>query len=154
MKKMINICFVALAMLGCNSQAKQEAAIMQAKQAVIDSIVKVDYDKKIEDIRKHISDSISQVAVTKQQHNEVLYRKSSDGTNTATTTTTKVTKQKKGWSNKAKGAVIGAGVGAVTGAMIDKKKGEGAVIGGIIGAGAGLGVGAIIDDKEKKQSKQ
>ena len=58
--------------------------------------------------------------------------------------------QRKKWSGAAKGAVIGAGVGAVTGAIISKKKGEGAVIGGLAGAGVGAGVGAVLDDKKKK----
>ena len=54
---------------------------------------------------------------------------------------------KKGWSAKAKGAAIGAGVGALGGALIGKKKGTGALIGAGIGALAGLGTGAIIDKK-------
>lgn len=58
--------------------------------------------------------------------------------------------QRKKWSGAAKGAVIGAGVGAITGAAISKKKGEGAIIGGLAGAGVGAGTGAIIDDKKKK----
>lgn len=58
--------------------------------------------------------------------------------------------QRKKWSGAAKGAVIGAGVGAVTGAIVSKKKGEGAIIGGLAGAGVGAGTGAIIDGKKKK----
>lgn len=57
--------------------------------------------------------------------------------------------QRKKWSGAAKGAVIGAGVGAITGAAISKKKAEGAIIGGLAGAGVGAGTGAIIDDKKK-----
>jgi YMGG-like Gly-zipper len=52
-------------------------------------------------------------------------------------------------AEKEKGAVIGAGVGAATGAIVSKKKGEGAIIGGLVGAGVGAGTGAIIDDKKK-----
>ena len=60
-----------------------------------------------------------------------------------------VAPRKRGWSAKAKGAVIGAGAGAITGAVIDRKnRGAGAVIGGLLGAGAGTGVGAIIDKKK------
>ncbi len=151
MKKIINLCFITMAIIGCNSQAKQEAAIMQAKQEVIDSIAKVDNNKKVEDIRKHIADSINYVTVIKQQQDNVVIHKTSSYGTSATNTTTAVTKKKRGWSNKAKGAVIGAGVGAITGAMIDKKKGEGAVVGGLIGAGAGFGVGAIIDGKKLKE---
>ena len=56
--------------------------------------------------------------------------------------------EKRGWSAKAKGAVIGAGTGAVTGAVINKRdRAKGAIIGGVLGAGAGTGVGAIIDRK-------
>ena len=62
--------------------------------------------------------------------------------------------KKKGWSNTAKGAVIGAGAGAITGAAVSKKKGEGAIIGGLAGAAVGAGTGAIIDDSKKKKEKQ
>ncbi len=54
-------------------------------------------------------------------------------------------------SSAAKGALIGAGAGAITGAAVSKKKGEGAIIGGLAGAAVGAGTGAIIDDKKKKQ---
>ena len=66
-----------------------------------------------------------------------------------------VSKSKKGMSGAAKGALIGAGVGAVTGAMGSKKnKGKGAIIGGILGGGAGAGVGVLIDKKNKEKEKQ
>jgi hypothetical protein len=44
--------------------------------------------------------------------------------------------------------VIGAGAGAVTGAIISKKKGKGAVIGGLIGAGGGYIIGRKEDKKD------
>ena len=71
-------------------------------------------------------------------------------TSTATTTTTKTTTKKKGWSNAAKGTVIGAGSGAIIGAIVSKKKGAGAIIGGLIGAGAGYVVG---NEKDKKSGR-
>jgi hypothetical protein len=56
--------------------------------------------------------------------------------------------KKKGWSAKAKGAVIGTATGAAAGAIINKRnRAAGAVIGGVLGAGAGTGVGAVIDKK-------
>lgn len=56
--------------------------------------------------------------------------------------------RRKGWSAKAKGAVIGAGTGAIAGAVINgRNRGVGAVIGGVLGAGAGTGIGAILDKK-------
>lgn len=72
---------------------------------------------------------------------------------TPTTQTTPVAVQKKkGMSNPAKGAIIGAGVGAVTGAVVSKKKVQGAVIGAVIGAGAGAGTGVIIDKRKQKKA--
>lgn len=57
--------------------------------------------------------------------------------------------EKKGWSAKAKGAVIGAATGAAAGAIINKRqRAVGAVVGGVLGAGAGTGIGAIIDKKQ------
>jgi hypothetical protein len=54
--------------------------------------------------------------------------------------------RKRGWSAKAKGAVIGGAGGAIAGAVINKRnRPVGALIGGVLGAGAGTGIGAIID---------
>jgi hypothetical protein len=56
--------------------------------------------------------------------------------------------KKRGWSAKAKGAVIGGAGGAIAGAVINKRnRPMGALIGGVIGAGAGTGIGAILDRK-------
>jgi hypothetical protein len=54
---------------------------------------------------------------------------------------------KKGWSSAAKGTAIGAGVGAVTGVLVDKKNGRGAIIGGLLGAGTGYVIGRSHDRK-------
>lgn len=53
---------------------------------------------------------------------------------------------KKGWSNKAKGAAVGGGAGAVTGAVIGG--GKGALIGGAAGV---VGGGLIGRNKDKKK---
>jgi hypothetical protein len=61
---------------------------------------------------------------------------SSESNNTA-----KVVK-KKGWSMAAKGTAIGAGGGAILGAIINKRNPlVGGVIGGILGGAAGYGIG-------------
>ncbi len=49
------------------------------------------------------------------------------------------------------GALIGAGAGALTGALVTKKnRGVGALIGGVAGGAAGFGVGKIVENKQKK----
>ncbi|WP_192821629.1 YMGG-like glycine zipper-containing protein [Rufibacter sp. LB8] len=55
-------------------------------------------------------------------------------------------KEKKGWSKKAKGAVLGGAGGAAAGAVIGG--GKGAVIGGVAGTVAG---GAVGRKKDKKK---
>jgi len=69
----------------------------------------------------------------------------SESQNAAKTTTTK----KKGWSKAAKATAIGAGAGAVLGAVINKKnRAVGAVIGGVIGGGGGYVIGRGMDKKD------
>ncbi|GAA4376033.1 YMGG-like glycine zipper-containing protein [Hymenobacter koreensis] len=60
------------------------------------------------------------------------------------------TTQKKGWSKKGKGAAIGAGAGAATGAVIAGKgdRGKGALIGGAAGAVGGAIIGRKKDKKK------
>ena len=87
-------------------------------------------------------------AIAAKKSNTVNY--SNSGTMSSSTTNQAKVEKKKGWSNTAKGAVIGAGVGAATGAIVSKKKGQGAIIGGLVGAGVGAGTGAIIDEKKKE----
>jgi len=69
----------------------------------------------------------------------------SETQNSAKTTTQK----KKGWSKAAKATAIGAGTGAVLGAVINKKnRAVGAVIGGVIGGGGGYVIGRGMDKKD------
>ncbi|MGR3809670.1 hypothetical protein [Jiulongibacter sp. NS-SX5] len=57
--------------------------------------------------------------------------------------------EKKKMSSATKGALIGAGAGAASGAVIDGKKPvRGAVLGGVLGAGAGAATGAIIEKRK------
>lgn len=52
------------------------------------------------------------------------------------------------WSSRKKGAVIGAAVGAGTGAAVSRKRGKGAIVGGAVGAGAGYIIGRHRDKKK------
>ncbi len=79
---------------------------------------------------------------------EPLALVSSGGNNPINNNSLESKPAKKKWSNKKKGAIIGASSGAVAGAVVSKKRVKGAVIGGAVGAGVGLGVGAILDKKE------
>jgi hypothetical protein len=145
MKQLFLIVSATCLLISCNNKAK-EAALQQ--QATIDSMNQVMAKQHIIDSMKNVSDSIANVE--KHTHGGETY----SGSSTASSTTATTTTTKKKWSAKAKGAVIGAGVGAITGALVDKNHGAGALIGGVAGAGLGYGTGAVIDNKKKKQAAQ
>ena len=68
---------------------------------------------------------------------------------TAGTGETAKAEEKKGMSNKTKGAVIGGVVGAGAGAVINKKNPVvGAVVGAVLGAGGGYVIGSKMDKKK------
>jgi len=58
-----------------------------------------------------------------------------------------VVKHKKGWSHRKKDAVIGAGAGAVAGALVSKHHATGAVVGGVVGGAGGYLLGRHKDRK-------
>jgi len=55
---------------------------------------------------------------------------------------------KKGWSRKAKGAVIGGGGGAILGAVINKNN---RLLGGALGGALGAGIGYVIGNELDKK---
>ena len=103
---------------------------------------------------QHQLDSMKIEALKEEQKKDekVVVVHERNATQGTTTPAPAQPQKKKGISNTAKGALIGAGVGAVTGAVVSKNKGKGAVIGGIIGAGAGAVTGKVIDKKKAKDT--
>ncbi len=61
---------------------------------------------------------------------------------------------KKGWSDAAKGTAIGAGAGAIAGALLDKNHAQGALIGGVVGAAGGYTIGRAKDRKTGRVVKK
>jgi len=96
------------------------------------------------------TDNTGQSTPASSKNDEMKSEESKSQPSQASATTAEPAK-KKGWSNKAKGTVIGAGTGAVVGAVADKNhRARGAVVGTAIGAG----VGYIIGDNVKKKNPQ
>ena len=64
-------------------------------------------------------------------------------------------KRDKGWSDAAKGTAIGAGSGAILGAVVsgDGNRGKGAVIGAVVGAGTGYAIGRTRDKKSGRVAR-
>ena len=138
---MKNACVLLFSLLLVSCQFQNKAEIEKAKQASIDSM-------KMQIEQQRVVDSMQTELARVNEEKEAVQNSKTVVVNN--TTTTQAVPKKKGWSNTAKGAVIGAGVGAATGAIVSKRKGTGAIIGGLAGAGIGAGTGAIIDSKKKE----
>jgi hypothetical protein len=142
---------IVTAMAACNNNnTNKEAEIQQAKQYAIDSMKNAAALEEAERKAEAATAAASRRS-SSSSRNTATYRSYSEPANLPTTSD-RDAHDRPGWSNKAKGAVVGGVVGAVTGAAVSKdKKAKGAVIGGVIGAAGGYGVGAILDNKKKKQ---
>lgn len=126
-------------MVSCKNTDQKGQIADEARQATIDSMQAVAEKQRIIDSMN----VVHQEELREKERQQVVVVRDQQAA--------PAEPQRKKWSGAAKGAVIGAGVGAVTGAIVSKKKGEGAIIGGLAGAGVGAGTGAIIDDKKKKE---
>ncbi len=152
MKKVILILMTLPAIYGCNTKSNNnDVDIAKAKQAAVDSMKQVNL---ISQQQRQI-DSLEMVSKPNTTSTNATtgnaYTASARSTTPSTPVSYASTKKKKKMGNVAKGAIIGAGVGAITGAVVSKKKGQGAVVGGVLGAGAGAGVGAIINKKQQEK---
>lgn len=119
-----------------------------------DALAKEMADKRISDSLKLDSFKTAEAAkdvLAEQEAAKSYSKKESNIIPTANTSTVihaspEQEQQKKGWSDAAKGTAIGAGVGAIGGALIDKDKPvRGAAIGAAIGGGSGYAIGRKSD---------
>jgi len=163
MKLLISMFCAVCLLTACNSESNKQAALLRAKQATVDSM-------KVVLAKKAVIDSMNSVMAINEEKNRQSVANhnalaATTGAVAVTSSTSPITapnvttspryaaaKRKKKWNNTAKGAVIGAGAGAVTGAIVSKKRGKGAIIGGLIGGGAGAGTGLVIDHAKSKRN--
>lgn len=149
MRKLLIALAATAVLASCHNNADNAAAIESAKQATIDSMNMVNAEKDR-------AATEAKVASHKKRSTEAAPASSSNSTASTASAGTAAPAKKKGWSHTAKGAVVGAGAGAITGAVVNKNdRVKGAAIGTIVGAGVGAGVGAIVDhEKKKKEARQ
>jgi len=149
MKNILPVLGMVAVLAACNtgdSAAEKELAILRTKQATIDSMNIVAAQKEAK--AASYTAGVRKSTPVKRSSSSGRISSYAAYNEPAVLPVAPVQQAKKGWSNKAKGAVIGGVVGAVTGAAVSKdKKGKGAVIGGILGAAGGFGVGAVLDKK-------
>jgi hypothetical protein len=151
MKRIIMFLAVAVAVTACNSNAtnnKGGANTYTFRDSVkiikdslrLDSFQRAENERKAEVQRQEeiaAAKAEARASASRPQHVTVVNQQPAAAEPA----------QKKGWSSAAKGAVIGAGAGAVTGILVDKKDGRGAAIGGVVGAGTGYIIGRQKDKK-------
>lgn len=144
MKQIAILFALATTLAACNNNTKTNTQLKeQALKQVRDSI-RLDSFSRAEAQKLEIAQEQERIAASKntQSSSERTYVKG------VSETYTTAQPAKKGWSKAAKGAAIGAGAGAVTGIIVDKKDGRGAVVGGLVGAGAGYVIGRSQDKKD------
>jgi hypothetical protein len=158
MKQVLSVLALAVVMTACNSnqenigKAQQTPAADTAGLAEFQALKAQAALKAMEDsIRKSQEARQAAAAKTaarpkkKSNHTSTTYQSES----IAYESTDAAKAEKKGWSKKAKGAIIGAGTGAAAGAVIHKKdRVKGGIVGGVVGAAAGYGVGRHKDKKD------
>lgn len=162
MKKLFAIVALSSVMFACNNKAKQEEASKQAmiqKQEQVKSIkdsMRLDSFAKAEAVKKEKVKKDSEVAAAYKAGRNSHESRASTNSSTSSSSYggTQPTAKKAGWSDAAKGSVIGGAAGAVGGAIIDKKHGQGAIIGGVLGAGTGYLIGRGNDRKSGRVQKQ
>lgn len=150
MKKILLVMITGIMLSACTNNAKEEALIKQKAIVAIKDSLRLDSFKKAE--AKVKEEENERLAKAKEAEAAPLpVRHHSAGSERTVSTSnnggTVAPAKKKGWSQAAKGAVIGAGAGALGGVIIDKKKGRGAIIGGVVGAGTGYIIGRGQDRK-------
>jgi outer membrane lipoprotein SlyB len=153
MKKAFLIFFILPLIYACGpKEGSTDAAILEAKQAVLDSMNQEILISKQQRQIDSLENETTYVSSKNHSSSANTYTPSERSSVPTTPVNYSSTKKKK-MGNVAKGAIIGAGVGAITGAVVSKKKGKGAIIGGVLGAGAGAGVGAVINKKNQKKQQ-
>ncbi len=149
MKKTIAVIALAAVFAACNNNSKMSSETKVDSVKIIrdslklDSFQRADAEKKaaLEAEEAAKTERAALAASSRSNNNTQVRGYSEEGYNAPQAT------QRKGMSSAAKGAIIGAGAGAVTGILVDKKNGRGAVIGGVVGAGTGYTIGRAKDRK-------
>ena len=148
MKHLFFLAMIVSALTACNSGADKAAEAQKEKQKTIDSLNTVL-------VKQRVIDSMKLVEAKRTVKKNTQVTQTSTQTSGNLETVSAQPAKKKGLSHTAKGAIVGAGAGAITGAIINHNdRVKGAAIGTVLGAGIGAGTGLIVDKSVKKKKKR
>lgn len=149
MKRIVLVCIAGAMLAACtNNNAREEALVKQKVVAAIKDSLKLDSFKRAEAKIKEKEQETQRLAKIKEERRMLLLSERNEAAPARSyNSEAAAPAKKKGWSQAAKGAAIGAGAGALGGVLLDKKDGRGAIIGGVVGAGAGYLIGRDQDRK-------
>lgn len=157
MKKILSIFTIAVIFTACKSKMNNE---VNKNMVLVDTtglsksnvLTDVGNNKFVINDKAVVDPTASKpVAPSPKQTANNTVKNSGANNNNGTTnspTASAPVKQDKGWSHAAKGTAVGAGTGAIFGAIVNKEdRGKGALIGTVIGAGTGYVIGRATDKK-------
>ncbi|MGY4384254.1 uncharacterized protein YcfJ [Pedobacter sp. UYP24] len=154
MKKIFSVLGIAIMLSACSNNAKEQELVKQQAVVAVKDSLKLDSFRRVEALKvedEKVAARVKEVARVREEKRTLLLAERNDAAPAPRHySETQITTKKKGWSSAAKGTVIGAGAGAIGGALIDKKHGRGAIVGGLVGAGAGYLIGR---DKDRKSGR-
>ena len=164
MRSLLMVVTIASIFTACRSNSKTDKEMVgtASSMALVDSAAVKALPagtKRVTVVEAHNTDGSSSTTTTTDINTAGSARKTSSASaatkvnsvpevNTVPVTTAEA--KKKGWSTRAKGAVIGGVGGAAAGAILSKNKVAGGVLGGAIGAGGGYIIGNEIDRNKAK----
>lgn len=157
MKKILLAIIVTAGLTACNNQPKPVVVVVDTmairQQAIAAEQARVQAEQRMTDSIQAIRDAEARAtARAEARARRRTYTTMSE--NADLNEAPPAPAKKKGWSDAAKGTLIGAGVGALGGALIDKNHAQGALIGGVVGAGTGYVVGRAKDRKTGRVVKK
>ncbi len=161
MKKILSIFTIVAILAACKS--KTNSTLSNSKNMVLVDTTGLSKSNVLTDVGnnkyvindKAVSNPVAAKPASsspKQKSNSTINNSTSgnsggSGSNTSTAEAPPVSADK-GWSHAAKGTAVGAGSGAIIGAVVNKDhRVEGALIGSAIGAGTGYLIGRAKDRK-------
>jgi len=138
---------------GNASGEKQDVLAQEMAEKRVNDSLKLDSFKRAEAAKAALAEQEAAKSYSKKESNVIPTTNTSNVIHASPEAVEE--QKKKGWSDAAKGTAIGAGVGAIGGALIDKDKpGRGAAIGAAVGGGSGYAIGRKSDRESGRVEKK